>query len=390
MAYTEKLPSGRWRACYRDSWGKVHRISGTYQRKSDALASAKDQEAKVRLGQWIDPSAGREQFGSVARKWLKTKVAKSPKTYVDYESTLRLHVLPTFERMRLSEINRTFIQAWIEEMRNWYGGRPPFSPRQIEKAVNVLRAVLAEAELSDLIARNPARKLDLPAQATKRRPHSLRPQQVMNLANTIDCRYKALILLTAVTGIRWGEAVGLRWDDLDLVNGIAVIRRSISEVKGQLHDIDTKSHRIRVVPLPPFLCKELNHHGALQKLDSFSWEGRVFTSPKGGPLRRNFYKRVFKPALRPAGLTVSTTFHDLRHTAASLAGSKSYAGESAKVVQQLLGHSSQQVTSETYMHLFPEEIDRLKGSLERVFDLPAPHALHDDATEVTPLRKKGL
>ena len=71
-----------------------------------------------------------------------------------------------------------------------------------------------------------------------------------------------------------------RWDDLDLENGIAVIRRSALTGQGKQHEIDTKSHRIRVVPLPPFLCQELNHHGALENFDSFSWEGGVFTSPQ--------------------------------------------------------------------------------------------------------------
>ena len=85
------------------------------------------------------------------------------------------------------------------------------------------------------------------------------------------------------------------------------------------------------------------------------------------PSERAAYKRFYKPALVEAGLDPELRFHDLRHTSASIAGSREYAGETAKVVQHLLRHSSQQVTTEVYMHLFPEDLDRLRDGLDRVY-----------------------
>jgi integrase len=118
-------------------------------------------------------------------------------------------------------------------------------------------------------------------------------------------------------------------------------------------------------------------------------DGYVFTSPKGGPLRHNVYKRFYKLALVNAGLDPELRFHDLRNNSASIAGSKEYAGETAKVVQQLLRHSSQQVTTEVYMHVFPEDLDRLRDGLDRVYaessGFPAEDAKSERGGSVVPL-----
>jgi integrase len=172
-----------------------------------------------------------------------------------------------------------------------------------------------------------------------------------------------LVLVGAYLGLRWGECAGLQFADLDLRQGFALIHRTISEVSGTLHIVPTKG-KPAVIPLPNFLCRELEEHIAR----FVGADGSVFTSPTGGPLRHNVYKRFYKPALVEAELDPQLRFHDLRHTSASIAGSRQYGGETAKVVQQLLRHSSQQVTTETYMHLFPEDVARLRESLDRVYD----------------------
>ena len=99
-----------------------------------------------------------------------------------------------------------------------------------------------------------------------------------------------------------------------------------------------------------------------------SASGFLFSSANGGLLRHsNTYIRFFKPALIEAGLDPALRFHDLRHSAASVAGSRHYGDQSAKVVQALLGHSSQQVTTEIYTHIFPGEFATLKDKLDVIY-----------------------
>ena len=111
----------------------------------------------------------------------------------------------------------------------------------------------------------------------------------------------------------------------------------------------------------------------------------VFTTEEGRLLRRNIYVDHFKLAVLRAGLPPKLTFHDLRKAAGSIAASPTYGGHSAKTVQNLLGHSVQQVTTETYIAEFSEDAARLRASLERIYSEagPAVHLQCDPDSTVT-------
>jgi hypothetical protein len=95
MAWTRKLPSGRYQGQYRDTSGKT-RTTGTFARKADARAEADDQEAKIRRDEWIDPERARTPLSDYAALWLRTKGNVRPRTRVNVEGRLRNHVLPAF------------------------------------------------------------------------------------------------------------------------------------------------------------------------------------------------------------------------------------------------------------------------------------------------------
>jgi integrase len=350
-----RMDDGRYQIGYYDPYGRRH------YKHLRRLDDARNFKAKVRddrrRGDYVDPKRSRERFGDFAARWLKTKVGKKPKTYASYESALRIHVLPHFGRMPLASIQREDVQAWIAKLRAEHK-----SSSTVRKAYQVLAAVLTEAELSRRISRTPAYRIELPP-PTRGVQRFLTPEEINTLADAVPPRYRVLILTASYLGLRWGECAGLKAEDLDLDHGFAVIHRTLSEVSGRLHEVPTKG-KPAVIPLPRFLCDELNE----QIVRYGGEEGYVFTSPEGGPLRHNVYKRIYKRALVEAGLDPRIRFHDLRHTAASIAGSRQYAGEAAKVVQQLLRHSTQQVTTEVYMHLFPEDMERLRNSLDRVYE----------------------
>ena len=153
----------------------------------------------------------------------------------------------------------------------------------------------------------------------------------------------------------------LRLEDLDLLRAIVDVRRSTSEVNGQLQEVETKSGERRTVPIPRVLCRILTEH-----LGQYSSpDGWVFTSPAGQRLRRhNFYRRHFKPAVGRARLDPGLRFHDLRHSAASIAINR---GANVLQVQQMLGHSSATVTLDTYGHILPALAEQLRQSLDEAF-----------------------
>jgi integrase len=138
-----------------------------------------------------------------------------------------------------------------------------------------------------------------------------------------------------------------------------------------------KNKRQFKLPLPGLLVKELQVHVYMYAPE----DGWLFMSAIGGPLRHQIYRRVYRPALKESGLAPDGClcdrkscdrryaplyrFHDLRHSAASIAASRLYAGESAKVVQRT-SHSTQQVTTEIHTHLFPEELERWADSVDRI------------------------
>jgi integrase len=220
-----KMDDGHYQVDYYDPYGKRR------YKHVDRLHDARNFKAKMRedsrRGDYIDPKRSRQRFGEFSAKWLETKVDKKPKTYASYESPLRIHVLPYFEKMPLGSIQREDIQAWIAKMRT-----EQRSSSTIRKAYQVLAAVLTEAELSKRIPRTPAYRIEIPS-SKKGVQRFLTPRQINQLADAIHPRYRVLVLMGAYIGLRWGECAGLKVQDLDLRHGLAVVHRTLSEVSGK-------------------------------------------------------------------------------------------------------------------------------------------------------------
>ncbi len=190
----------------------------------------------------------------------------------------------------------------------------------------------------------------------KRRRLFLTADQVAKLAEAAESRQegaRALIVLLAYAGLRWGEAVALRWENVDIARRRILVKESATEISGRLEWGTPKTHEVRTVIVPQFVIEGLGDPG----------EGFVFTAPRGGPLRHsNFTKGIWLPAVKdaesvPEGLLI----HDLRDTAASLAIS---AGASIKAVQRMLGHASAAMTLDTYGSLFDEDLEDLADRME--------------------------
>jgi integrase len=186
-------------------------------------------------------------------------------------------------------------------------------------------------------------------------------EQVAAIAEHIPSRYRALVLVAAFGGLRWGEVVGLRRKRVDLERGTVTVAEQLLEVNGAFSVGPPKSAAgRRTVSLPAMvvdaLAEHLRHHTAK------SPEAFVFLSSQGKHLRRsNFNRRVWQPATRAAGIE-GLRVHDLRHTAGTLATA---AGGSLREVMDRLGHSTT-VAAVRYQHVMAERDAAIARELNRL------------------------
>lgn len=171
--------------------------------------------------------------------------------------------------------------------------------------------------------------------------------------------HKALVLVLGYCGLRWGEAVALRIEDVDLEKRRLTIRRNAVEVHGVIHEGTPKTRAgARIVPIP------LAAADALQEALGSRDEGLVFPGPTGGYMKRvrasAGSKSWWKTALKAAGVP-NMVLHGLRHTAASIAVS---AGGNVKAIQRMLGHESAAMTLDIYADLFDDDIEALLARID--------------------------
>lgn len=173
--------------------------------------------------------------------------------------------------------------------------------------------------------------------------------QLMQLADAIDPRYRALVLVGAFGGLRIGELAGLQLGDFDPLRNLIRVRRTVSDVQGQIVVGPPKTAKsIRTVTLPRSITERLVDHVAqLNAADLSNW---IFPAPEGGPIRRTTWvRRFWQPALEAADIEGSIGTHVLRHSQVSLLIAQ---GEHPKVIADRLGHTSVRTVLDVYGHLY--------------------------------------
>ena len=300
-----KLPSGRWQARYRTPSGKQVGLRGTFATKADAGRALARIQADMDRGQWRDPNAGRLTLAAYAERWVTSRLVRgrplAPRTVELYRSELTHHILPPLGAVELRRLDAAAVRAW-------YGALSRAEkPGQVTvaKCYRLLRAICQTAMEDDLIARNPCAIRGAGQESSPERP-MFSVEQVDALAEAVDERWRAMILLAAWVGLRFGELAGLRRTDLDLAAGTVTVVKAKSEA-GK-----------RTVAIPPHIIPILANH--LTHYAEPSKTGLVFVGPKGGALRRNnFNADVWQAATRAAGLPLGSHPHDLRGFSATVA-----------------------------------------------------------------------
>jgi len=324
-----------------------------FRTKRDAQAFASTVEVAKMRGEYVAPGDGRITVDTVVDRWLRGRGDLGASTSERYAGIIRTHIAPRWTGVAIGDVRHSDVQAWSAELTS--GG---MSPASVRKTVRVLSLTLDLAVSDRLLAVNPCAKVKIarPEVAPRRYLNHL---QVRALANASGDR-RAVVLLLAYGGLRWGELAALRVGDVDLGRRRVTIERSVTEVGGKLEWTDGKSSKRRTVPMPRFVASELAGAVAGKGADDLLFTGER----SGGVLRVRIARRSwFDRAVVESGCPEGLHPHELRHTSASLAVS---AGANVKAVQTMLGHASAAMTLDTYADLFSDDLDAVADRLDEV------------------------
>lgn len=289
-------------------------------------------------------------LGTYLFTWLeeehKHQIAHS--TWKRYRALATHHIVPVIGQIPLRKIVPSDIQLVLTTMRE--AGQ---SPRSQQQARALLSVALGEAENNEYIPSNPVKKVRIPVNKT-REIEPLTIEEVKRLLETYKETYmSARLHIALLCGLRQGEALGLRWQDVDLVNGVLEVRNQIQMIDGkrQLTGLKTERSRRSLVVTSGSL-EALKIHKQLVENMKLIWGSQwvdtdlVFPAIDGTPKQATIDYNEWKRTLRLCGIK-PRRLHDARHTAATLMYGQ---GIGIEVISRALGHSSSAITSKLYVH----------------------------------------
>ncbi|MFN8515013.1 MAG: tyrosine-type recombinase/integrase [Chloroflexia bacterium] len=298
-----KRADGRWEAMITvpqpDGSTKRRSIYG----KTQAEVRRKLTEARGTLDKGDELIANRQTVAQFLDRWLADAARPTlrPSTLVSYQSKIALYILPSLGKHRLTALTPQHIQAMMTAMAD-----RGLSPRSVEYTRAILRRALNQALRWGLVSRNVA-ALTNPPRVVKQEIQALTQAQARRFLDIVKGdRLEALYAVALSLGLRQGEALGLRWEDVDLDAGEMRVRRTLVKLNGQpfrLSEPKTRQSR-RNLPLTPALIAQLRVHRVRQLEERLlvgdKWEGEawglVFTTPTGGPFSLHTLIPQFKEA----------------------------------------------------------------------------------------------
>lgn len=328
-----KQPNGRWQARYRGADGQQHG-AGTFTTKADAGRALARIQLDIERGNHVAPSAGRVTLKSYADSWLATRRVKgrplAPRTKDLYRWQLDKHILPTLGRTELRNLQPAAVRAWYAKLTE--------APGQITaaKCYRLLRAICTTAVNDELIPTNPCTIRGGGQEPVEDR-EMITLDQLDKVLAAVEDRWRAMILLAAWCGLRFGELAALRRDNLDLDAGLVTVMEAAAHLAGGGRHVGPPKSQAgkRTVAIPPHIIDAVRHHVEAYASDP---HGLVFTGPKGAPLRNSTFGRsVWRPARLAADLPEGYRLHDLRGVSATLAARS---GATTRELMLRLGHSS--------------------------------------------------
>ncbi len=332
-----KLPSGRYRARYRELTGPRVSAPDTFPTRGEADRWLTLRRAELLRADWTATVTGTRSFGDYAEAWLIDRQLK-PRTRAHYRKLLDHQILPTFTGKPVRSISPAMV-------RTWYTHLSPDTPTLRAHAYGLLRAILQTAVYDGEISANPAH---IRGAGTTNRAVTITPatlDQLTTLVHAMPPNRQAMILLAAWCGLRFGEITELRRKDLHLHvdgevgqhRGTVRVHRAVTRVDGHYVITTPKSNAgRRDVALPPHLIPALQHH--LDQHTAPGPESLLFPAA-GDPTRHLAPASLYKTYYRARNIAgrPDLRWHDLRHTGAVLAA---HTGATLAELMNRLGHST--------------------------------------------------
>lgn len=325
-----RLPSGRYQASYVGPDLHRHRAHDTFTARAAAEGWVAEQRKAIEGKTWRAPAevveATYTTLGSYADSWLATRPLK-PRTAVEYRRLLDGVILPTLGA------ERPVVSMTPSVVRGWFGALDPGTPTRRAHAYQLLRAIMTTAVEDEIVPANPCRIRAAGATSRARDITTPTAEELATIVENTPPQYRAMVILAAWCGLRFGELAALRRSDID--GDVVNVRRAAVRVDGETLLGSTKSYAgRRKVTIPPHVMPVVTDH--LRWLVT-GREGLMFPTPGGLVMSQgNALNRWWHPARAAAGRE-DLRFHDLRHLGGTLAAQ---AGATLPELMQRLGHST--------------------------------------------------
>jgi integrase len=341
-----KRANGRWQAYYMGPDQAFHRAPSTFEAKVDAEAWLAAERRLMQNDEW-SPSKSRrakvvrstEMFGPYAEAWLEQRELK-PRTRALYRRLLDRFILPAFAEVSLRDITPQVV-------RTWHSGLDSSRPTQRAHTYSLLRSILSTAVTDEILASNPCR---VRGAGSAKRVRSIEPATLAELEvllEKIPAPYRALVLIGAWCGLRFGEVSELRRKDVDLKAKTIHVKRGVVRIGKEVTVGKPKNIAgVRDIAVPPHLLPILEQH--LKEHVALGREALLFPSVKDPDVQvhTNTLRRHWLKARLAAGRP-DLRVHDLRHTGAVLAAQS---GATLAELMARIGHSTPQMALR-YQHV---------------------------------------
>jgi integrase len=356
----------------RQQWHSGYRTKREAEKAKTGFLSALDRGVYVK--------ASRQTVAEYLHEWLDAITPTvRPSTISSYRRNVELHAISHLGAAHLTDVdggvlNALYARLLLDGRKNQAGGG--LSPRSVRYIHTILHRAFKDAVRWNRLARNPADQADPPRGGTSPEPVTWSPEtlnEFLSRSAAYGDRYLAAWILLATTGMRRGEALGLRWSDLNLDGARAAIVQTVVAVGHEVRFSTPKTAKgRRSVSLDSQTVEALRQHRARQAEDRLAlgpgWpdHGLVFTKIDGTPVHPERFSREFDRRIQRWDLP-KIRLHDLRHTWATLALET---GVHPRVVQERLGHSTVGITLNTYSHVTAAMDSAAAGAVASLFLKP--------------------
>lgn len=367
---------GTWQARYRDADGKQKARNFDTKKRADGFLD--EVRTNVRKGTYLDPARGNITLATWWGEWWPSHKKGRPTTEARKLTSWRAHIEPKWGRRKLNSLTYMEIQDWISLKVKGHATQT--------KVLQLLNMMLKAAVKDQRLPFNPAGDVEVTASPPAKHPDDLKPptaaQYELVRANILPY-YRPLLDFAQETGMRWGEVTGLRWCNVDLEDGTAVVKEVIVDVRGRLvrQGVPKTNAGFRTVPLSGKAIDAVKvmadvvgvnkHRSAVA--DGMCKDELVFRTPDDAVLNRNNFRRYWLPACKEAGIARKVKneesdrwewwprVHDYRHALASRLHEQ---GVSERDVQTVLGQERGGRVTWLYTHGSEGAIETVRAAMQ--------------------------